>query len=48
MNEHEQPVSAADLECDYDCGKPLLVEWTDSEWFHVWLKLARHEEAQAA
>jgi len=48
MNDYEQPVSAAEIEPEHDCGKPILVEWMDSEWFQVWLKLARHEEAQAA
>jgi hypothetical protein len=48
MKDYEQSDSAADVEVERDCGKPLLVDWTDSEWFQVWLKLARHEEAQAA
>ena len=48
MNDSEQPFSAAEREPEHDYGKPLLVEWMDSEWFRVWLKLARHEEAQAA
>jgi hypothetical protein len=26
----------------------LPVDWTESEWFHVWLKLARHEYDGAA
>ena len=31
-----------------DQGRPLFVEWMDSEWFSVWLKLARHEPIEAA
>jgi len=53
MEKNEPRASAADarppqIEPDHDCGRPLLIEWMDSDWFQVWLKLARHEEAQAA
>jgi hypothetical protein len=48
MDNNEQFVSVAEIESEPDCGKPLLVEWADSDWFQVWLKLARHQEAQAA
>ena len=36
------------LQPEPDHGKPLLVDWADSEWFRVWLKLARHESVEAA
>jgi len=48
MDNSEQTISAGDAQPEYDYGKPLLVEWMDSEWFQVWLRLARHEEAQPA
>ena len=48
MNDSEEHISAAEIEPEHDCGKPLVVDWTDSQWFQIWLKLARHEELQAA
>lgn len=48
MNNDEQFLNVHDVEPEPDYGKPLLVEWTDSDWFKVWLRLARHEEPQAA
>jgi len=48
MNNNEQPINVTEIEPDHDWGKPLLVDWMDSDWFQVWLKLARHEDLQAA
>ena len=48
MDNPEQAISVGDARPEYDYGKPLLVDWMDAEWFQVWLKLARHEKAQAA
>ncbi|HKQ37384.1 MAG TPA: hypothetical protein VJ063_04845 [Verrucomicrobiae bacterium] len=47
--EQQKETNESEVEHEHDCGKPLLVEWMDSDWFQVWLKLARHEEeVQAA
>ena len=48
METSERESDTKGFEAEPDCGKPLLIEWMDSEWFQVWLKLARHEQAQAA
>jgi hypothetical protein len=47
MDNIEQLISVAEIEPQRECGEPLLVEWMESEWFQVWLKLARHEEREA-
>ena len=46
MDKNKQLIGA-EIEPERDCGKPLLIDWTDSEWFQIWLKLARHEDPQA-
>ncbi|HTD88294.1 MAG TPA: hypothetical protein VK850_17105 [Candidatus Binatia bacterium] len=48
MKSSEQQTDTNEPKAEQDYGKPLLVEWMDSNWFQVWLKLARHEEVQPA
>jgi hypothetical protein len=50
MNETELSKESTEVQPlpESDRGRQLLVEWIDSEWFSVWLKLARHEPIEAA
>ena len=47
MDNNEQLDNGAAIEPEHPCSKPLLIDWMDSEWFQVWLKLARHERVEA-
>jgi len=50
MNETEQVYRSLEVrgEREPDYGKPLLVEWIDSQWFSVLLKIAGHQPMEAA
>jgi hypothetical protein len=50
MNESELANESreAQPQAQADPGKPLFVDWAESEWFNVWLKIARHEPIKAA
>jgi hypothetical protein len=50
MNSNEEPKEPLEsqTQSERDPGQPLVVDWADSDWFQVWLRLARHEPVEAA
>jgi hypothetical protein len=46
MQNEKEEVSSQEQEW-IACGKQIRPDWTESEWFQVWLKLARNEQVEA-
>jgi len=44
MQPPESPMESNTSNSEYEGTKTIAVDWAESEWFQVWMRLSRHAD----